>query len=375
MRIGIDIRCLTEKYYSGISEYTYNLLNELLKIDQQNQYFLFYNASRSVTLPKFDYPNVEYKKYNYPNKIFNLSMTFLKYPAIDRLIGGVDVFLTPGFLFSHLSKKCRKILIIHDLSFEIYPDFFTFKKRLWHKLIRPKLLCQKADWLIAVSQNTKNDLVNLYQINPKKIKVISQGLNSLFSQPDDENQLLTVKNKYQLSNNYIFYLGNLEPRKNLSSLIKAYELIKSDVDLVIAGSPAWKYKNIYRLYERSNKKEKIKFLGYIPLQDKKSLYLMAKIFVYPSIYEGFGLQVLEAMACGKPVITSFNSSLVEVIGDAGLLIDPYNINELAKSIDELLADEKLQQILSERGLEQAKKFSWPATAAEILKIIELGIKN
>ena len=161
MRIGIDIRCLTEKYYSGISEYTYNLLNELLKIDQQNQYFLFYNASRSVTLPKFDYPNVEYKKYNYPNKIFNLSMTFLKYPAIDRLIGGVDVFLTPGFLFSHLSKKCRKILIIHDLSFEIYPDFFTFKKRLWHKLIRPKLLCQKADWLIAVSQNTKNDLVNL----------------------------------------------------------------------------------------------------------------------------------------------------------------------------------------------------------------------
>src|SRR3989338_4287007 len=373
MKIGIDIRCLLEKNYSGISEYTYNLLNELLKIDQKNQYFLFYNELKSAHFEEpFKFSNVFYKKFNFPNKLFNLLRSFFGLPKVDRLISGVDVFLMPGFLFASFSKNCRKILVVHDLSFEIYPKFFTYKKRLWHKLIKPKKMCREADLIVSVSENTKNDLINLYQINPEKIKVIYPGLSEIFIKPIEENQLKKIKEKYQLPNNFIFYLGNLEPRKNLESLIKAFELIKEPINLVVAGSLAWKYQKIKKYCQKSKKKDRIKFLGYVPAEDKPALYSLAKIFIYPSIYEGFGLPVLETMACGTPVITSANSSLIEVASDSAILIDPYNINDLVNGINLLLNDEKLQQILRERGIKQAAKFNWSNVAREFLKIIESG---
>lgn len=370
MKIGIDIRCLMEKQYSGISEYTYNLLNNLLKIDRQNQYFLFYNANKKVKIPEFKFPNLTYKGFSYPNKIFNLGIRFLKFAEIDKLIGGVDIFLIPNFLFTNISGDCKKVIIVHDLSFELYPEFFTFKKRLWHKLIGPKKLCQKADAIIAISENTKNDIIKIYQINPEKIKVVYQGINEIFLQPITESEKQRVKDKYNLPANYIFYLGNLEPRKNVETLILAFQNLKNEAsNLVIAGGEAWKYKSIYKIWQNSPAKRRIKFLGYVDAFDKPALYSLAKIFVYPSIYEGFGLPPLEAMACQTPVITSFGSSLVEAIGDAGLLVDPNNYNELAKIIDQLLADEKLQNLFKERGLKQVKKFCWQSAATKILEII------
>jgi len=311
MKIGIDIRCLMEPQYSGISEYTYNLIKHLLAIDQENQYFLFANSRKQKKMPEFKQENVFPKIFRYPNKIFNLSIKFLNIAKIDKLIGGVDVFLTPSFLFTNLSKDCRKILIIHDLSFELYPEFFTFKKRLWHKLISPKKLCQSNDIIIAISENTKNDIEKIYNINPEKIKIIYPGINEMFFQPVSEQEKQKTKDKYNLSDDYIFYLGNLEPRKNVETLISAFQGLKNkEVKLVIAGGQAWKYKKIYRLWQKSPAKERIKFLGYVDAADKPALYSMAKIFVYPSIYEGFGLPPLEAMACGTPVISSFNSSLI-----------------------------------------------------------------
>jgi len=367
MKIGIDIRCLTDPHYSGISEYTYNLLESLLQIDQKNQYLLFYNAAKKVKAPKLDFPNVTYKAFKYPNKIFNLGIRFLKFAAIDKMLGGVDVFLIPNILFLNLSKDCRKILIIHDLSFELYPEFFTAKKRLWHKLIGPKQLCQQADTIIAVSKNTKNDITKIYKINPKKIKVIYPGISKIFFQTITDSAKQKVKNKYNLPEKYIFYLGNLEPRKNVESSILAFDKIKDkSIHLVIAGGQAWKYKNIYKLWQNSSAKNRIKFLGYVDTNDKPALYSLAKIFVYPSIYEGFGLPPLEAMACGTPVITSFNSSLAEVVEDTGLLIDPNNTNEITETISQLLADPKLQNLLKERGLRQSQKFKWNKTAQEIL---------
>lgn len=265
-------------------------------------------------------------------------------------------------------------MVIHDLSFELYPEFFTFKKRLWHKLINPRQLCQQADTVIAISQNTKNDVMKLYDIKEEKIKVIYQGINEMFFKPISDETKEKIKNKYNLPNNYIFYLGNLEPRKNVESLILAFEKIKDEsVNLVIAGGEAWKYKKIYKLWQNSPAKKRIKFSGYVDAVDKPALYSLAKIFVYPSIYEGFGLPPLEAMACGTPVITSFNSSLVEAVGDAGLLIDPNNINELTNIIDQLLMDQKLQNVLKEKGLKQSQKFRWQSSAEEILNILE--IKN
>ncbi len=371
MRIGIDIRCLMESQYSGIGEYTYNLINHLLSIDQANQYILFFNSNKKIQVPKFDFPNVTYKGFNYPNKIFNLSLRFLKIAEIDKLIGGVDYFLAPNLLFLNLSTECKKILVIHDLSFELYPEFFTAKKRLWHTLIDPKKLCNDSECIIAVSENTKNDIVRIYGINQDKIKVIYPGINEVFHAEILESQKQKVKNKYNLPNKYIFYLGNLEPRKNIETLIMAFSEINDDsLNLVIAGSQAWKYKKIYRLWQNSSAKKRIKFLGYVDASDKPALYSLAEIFVYPSIYEGFGLPPLEAMACNIPVITSFNSSLVEAVGQNGLLIDPNNYLELANSISLLLNDKNLQNKLIEKGKQQSQKFSWQNTANEVLNIFK-----
>lgn len=370
MKIGVDIRCLMESQYSGISEYTYNLLKNIFQTDSTNQYVLFYNSSKQPNVPDFDFPNVEFKEYKFPNKIFNLSLRFLKIVEIDKLIGGVDVFLIPNFLFLNLSKNVRKILIVHDLSFELYPEFFTIKKRLWHKLIGPKQMCEQADTIIAISENTKNDIVKIYGINPDKIKVIYQGIASNFFEQINDTEKVRVKKKYNLPDNYIFYLGNLEPRKNVETLLKAFELVEDkNIHLVLAGSKAWKYKNIDNLYNNSSAKDRIKFLGYVDSRDKPVLYNLAKAFVYPSIYEGFGLPPLEAAASGTPVISSFNSSLVEAVGDSGLLIDPNNYNELAKVIDKLLSDKKLQDNLSEKGLKNVEKFKWSRASKDISKII------
>lgn len=372
MKIGVDIRCLMEAQYSGISEYTYNLLNHLLKIDQENQYFLFYNVGkRGREVPKFKFPNVTYKKFTYPNRLFNLSLRFLKIKKIDKMLGGVDIFLMPSFLFTNLSKDCKKVLIVHDLSFELYPEFFDFKKRLWHKLINPKKLCQDADKVIAISENTKNDIINVYNVDEKKIKVIYNGVNEIFFQPITKEAKQKVKDKYKLDDNYIFFLGNLEPRKNVETLIQAFDGINDKtIKLVIAGGQAWKYDNIYKLWQNSTAKNRIKFLGYVDADERPALYSLAKMFVYPSIYEGFGLPPLEAMACSTPVITSFNSSLVEAVGEGGLLVDQNNINELSQTINNLLSDEKLQELLIKKGRDQAELFRWEKTSQGILEVLK-----
>lgn len=370
MKIGIDIRCLMEPQYSGISEYTYNLLKNIFQADSTNQYVLFYNSSKQPNVPDFDFPNVKFKEYKFPNKIFNLSLRFLKIVEIDKLIGGVDVFLIPNFLFLNLSKNVRKVLIVHDLSFELYPEFFTAKKRLWHKLIGPKQMCEQADTIIAISENTKNDIIKIFNIDSNKIKVVYPGIANNFFEQINDTKKVEVKKKYNLPDNYIFYLGNLEPRKNVETLLKAFELVKDkNMYLVLAGSKAWKYKNINKLYNSSKAKSRIKFLGYVDTEDKHALYSLATAFVYPSIYEGFGLPPLEAAASGTPVISSFNSSLVEAVGDSGLLIDPNNYNELAIVIDKLLSDKKLQDSLVEKGLKNVEKFKWGRASRDISKII------
>ncbi|MDX9893063.1 MAG: glycosyltransferase family 1 protein [Patescibacteria group bacterium] len=370
MKIGIDVRCLMEKHYSGISEYTYNLLKSLLTIDQQNQYLLFYNSSKPVEMPEFNNPNVSYRGFSYPNRVFNLAMRFLKKPKIDELLGGVDVFITPSFLFSNLSDNCRQILIVHDLSFELYPNFFTAKKKLWHRLINPRAMTRRADEIIAISENTKADLVQIYQVPSTKVKVVYNGINQIFFQPIAASQLDKVKAKYKLHNPFILYLGNLEPRKNVATLLKAFEKISNQsIDLVIAGSQAWKYQNLYKIWEQSAVRERIKFLGYVDDPDRPALYALAKLFVYPSIYEGFGLPPLEAMACGTPVITSFNSALIESVGDAGLLIDPHNVNDLVSAINNILTDEDFRNRLATQGLSYSKNFTWEKAAMAIQEII------
>ena len=376
MKIGIDIRCLMQPNYSGVAEYTHNLLTHLFNIDKKNQYFLFYNSAKDISqnLPNFSGPNIKMVGYNYPNKLLNLGMRILGYPKIDKLLNQVDVFFLPNLNFIALSKNCQSVITCHDLSYKLFPQFSSVKRRLWHQLIAPKTTLKNCTKIIAVSQNTKNDLINHYQIEPEKIKVIYSGIDQGFYKQIEKTDphLKRIQAKYKLQQPFILFLGTLEPRKNIEGIIEAFDLAKNinsnlaELNLVIAGERGWNYKHIFSLIQKSNHKEQIKFIDYVPKQDKPYLYNLAELLIFPSFYEGFGLPALEAQACGLPVIASANSSFPEILGDSACLIKPDHLEEIAEAISQILSNTELKNKLIAQGLENVKRFSWQTCAQETL---------
>ncbi len=376
MKIGIDIRTLMDAEYSGVPEYTLNLIKGIFALDKNNEYKLFYNSARDLSgqMPVFDYPNVQVLKFNYPNKIFNyLLEKTLRRPQVDKLLGGVDLFWMPHLNFVSLSGACRSFLTIHDLSFWRYPEFFSLKKNIWHYLLNVRKLSKGFDKIIAVSENTKDDLMELLAVKEDKIEIIYPGVGEQYRQIRREDTACrAVKDKYGLPEKFILYLGTLEPRKNVVGIIRAYDRLLrrqtelQDFELVLAGGQGWKSRDIFREKEKAKFKNNIKFLGYVAAGDKPGLYNLASLFCYPSFYEGFGLPPLEAMACGTPVITGFNSSLGEVAGEAALLVDADDINSITEAMRQIIMDNGLRNTLAARGPARAEKFRWSAAAAKYL---------
>ncbi len=381
MRIGIDIRCLAEGRRTGVEEYTINLLHNLFSIDKKNKYVLFFNLFRKpkINLSDFKkYKNVSVKIYRCPNKLLNFLFWYFGWPKIDKLIGGVDILFFPNIIFSAWSQKTKAVFTIHDLSFERCPETFSAKRRLWHIFIGPKKLCWKADKIISVSDSTKNDLKEIYQIPEAKIKTIYSGIAENFRVIDRNNpKLIKVKNKYNLPYKFILYLGTIEPRKNIVGIIRVYNQLReinhpelNAYKLVIAGASGWKQEKIFREMEKSPFKSDIIFCGIIDDEDKPAVYNLASLFVYPSFFEGFGFPPLEAMNCGAPVVTSNNSSFPEITGSAGIMIDPDRPDEIFQAVKNILLNKNLRENLTKKGLEQAKKFNWQKTAQEFLNVLE-----
>jgi len=405
MTVGIDIRVLAKGRRTGVEDYTINLLSHLLPKDKSIKYRLFYNSFKKS---KSDYPwlkfsNVKLKTFRIPNRILDLFLRFLKFPKLDKILKGVDIFLSPHFLLTPVSKKAKTIIVFYDLSFIRFPEFFSLPKLLWHKFVYPKNQAKKADLIIAISESTKEDLVNLYKIEPEKIKVIYPGIDKKFKRINKNNpNLLRTRKKYNLPVNesgFILYFGTIEPRKNILAAIKAFEQLKknqpaqlnqvqwqrfegrvknykekifdfSNLKLVIAGAKGWLYDEVFEKAKNSRFSKDIIFTGFINEKDKPYLYNLAKIFVYPSFFEGFGLPPLEAMACGVPTIVSNASSLPEVVGNGAIMIDPYNVDELALAIRKVLEDKDLREDLIKKGLKQAKKFDWNKTIQQFLEIFK-----
>jgi glycosyltransferase involved in cell wall biosynthesis len=375
MRIGFDARCLEEENISGVGEYALELLKNILDVDKSNQYIVFSNSFRQKNNQHFawikKHPNVQLKRFWFPNKILNFCFWYFSWPKIDKLTGGADIFFAPNINFLCVSGKCRLIATFHDLSFERYPHFFPLKTRLWHKyFVNPKRISQTAKRIIAVSESTKKDLEEIYQVDKESVRAVPHGISSEFKiMEKNDPKLWAIKKKYDLPQEFILYLGNIEPRKNIASIISAYKNIvaknerMSKYKLVLAG-------NISPLCEDLVEKENIKTCGYIERTDRPFIYNLASLFVYPSFFEGFGLPVLESMACGTPVIASNNSSIPEVAGNSILSIDPNRPTELAEAMENILMDENLHQRFKERGFAQAQKFSWKKCACETLKNIE-----
>lgn len=382
MTIGIDIRCLLGEKHTGVGEYTMGLLRSLFLIDSKNKYNkykLFCNSFRKNKIIDIfrNFKNVKVYNFRYPNKLLNFSLKYLRFPRIDKLIGGVDLFFSPNVNFLSLSSSCKKVITFHDLSFERYPEFFSKKRQLWHKFINPRSLAEHSDLIIAVSNSTKNDLIQIYNIDSQKIKVIFSGIDKSFQPISDKNCLDIIRNKYKLPEKFILYLGTIEPRKNIEGLILAFNKLRQNSKikhkLVIAGEKGWLYKQIFNCASKINYKDDIIFTGFIEDKDKPAVYNLAEVFVYPSFYEGFGFPPLEAMACGTPVITSSVSSLPEIIDNAGLLVDPYNINEITEAMMQVILDKHLRESFREKGLERVKEFGWERCAKEMLREIESQI--
>lgn len=369
MKIGIDISQIV--YGTGVSNYTAKLVQNLLKIDHKNHYIIFGSSLRSKKkLKDFgqslnDYGNVEIKLYSYPPFILNLLWNKLHILPIDKLIGEIDVFHSSDWTQPPIAaKSTKKVTTVHDLTVYLFATsthpkiIATQKKRLY-------LVKKEVDLIITDSQTTKDDLVKFLQIPLEKIRVIYLAASEEFK-PQDDEKVNEVLAKYKIRKPYILSVATQEPRKNIQKLIDAFDSLigqNSNLHLVLTGKYGWG--------EGFRSTENVLWTGFVPQEDLLALYGGCRVFVYPSLYEGFGLPILEAMACGAPVITSNNSSMAEIAKDAAILVDPRSDHQLKKAI-ELVLNLNLEnyQKMVRASLERARKYTWAKTAKETLKVYE-----
>lgn len=377
MDIIFDVRPLTGGKLSGVEIYTRKLLEHLLRTDKKNRYVLFANSSsdQSKNLPSFDLPDVTAIQTRIPNKILNFSLFFLKNPRINRLIKRRMPDFTPSLYFTpdlrpvSLDKQIKKMCVVHDLSYFHFPQYFSRKTRLWHKLLDAKKALRDFDAIIAVSDFTKRDLIRTFGINPKKITVIHEGVDADFCGNMDEKKSSEIRAKHHLPKNYLLFLSTLEPRKNLRRLAEAFKIYKSghrdDLKLVLVGVTN---KKIFSGLDIKQDTDMI-FTGFVPEDEKPYVFNMAKAFLYPSLFEGFGLPLLEAMKCGTPVITSNTSSMPEICEDAAIYVNPESPKEIAGAIALILQSGTAENLALKMSA-RVKHFSWEKCARETLALIE-----
>lgn len=285
-----------------------------------------------------------------------------------RICGTLDLLHSPVFL-PPLRFKGRTVMTAFDLTFARYPNTRKWTGQFWWRLLSRRGM-QKADRIIAISESTRCDLVN-WGITQEKIRVVYPCALPTCRPTADYCATIT---KFSLPDSYILFVGTLEPRKNIPTLLRAFALAKKrgalPHALVIAGARGWRYENIFRTVEELGIKDHVIFLGYVPDEDLPALYSGADLFAFLSLYEGFGLPVLEAMACGTPVLVSNTSALPEVVGDSGVLVAPNDVEQAATEMLRILTDAELRRELSARGLERAKLFSQERFARGILRVYE-----
>ncbi len=370
MNIAVDLRSLHTSEFSGVESYTVNVLEQLMTRDRKNNYTLFYNGFRPKRFDYLHFINAKYRQTKYPNRLLNLALKFTGKPNLESLIGPCDVLFMPNWNVCSVKPGTKVILTVHDLSPLLLPEMYNAKARAWHSFINIKKLVTRVDAIVAVSQHTKDALAEVLHVPESKITVAHLGVDQeAFSPQLDIDELRAVRNRYGLPGDFLFFVGTIEPRKNLINIIEAFDRLDDGAHLVIAGKWGWKYREIMNRIAASPKRRLIKIIGYVPETDKPYIMKLARAFVWPSLYEGFGLPVLEAMAVGTPVLTSQVTSIPEVAGDAAMLVNPYNVQDISAGMKLLLRNEGLRHRYITKGLDKSKDFTWDKTAEKLSELI------
>lgn len=376
IRIGIDCRTILSPQLgekAGVGHYTYYLVKTLLEIDKMNEYVLFFDFRcpnpkefRQKNVKIVHFPFSQYKKY----LPFGYSHLLI---AATLSRENLDLYHSPANVIP-LNYSGPSVLTVHDLAIYKHPSWFPPQQGFSTKVLVPKSI-EKASKVIAVSESTKKSIKQLFKTPNQKIEVVYEG----FAQEKKKitkREIANIKNKFKIENKFIFYIGTLEPRKNLAAAIRAFDNLLNknyqkykDYQFIIAGAKGWKYDDIFEAIKNS-KSGHVRYINYVSHKEKVALLQEASCFVFPSLWEGFGLPVLEAMSLGTPVITSNLSSLPEVAGKAALLVNPRKVNELQKALEKILSSTKIQKSLSQKGRKQSRKFSWKKCARQTLKIYE-----
>jgi len=365
---------------TGVGSYTYNIAKRLRILSNSHRYRYFYGFFSGdliiydgrKTLKNFNKIKYYTKKFPFVAKILRTFKRYLSKMSYEEF----DLYFEPNFVPLDGINAKKVITTIHDFSFYKYPQWHPrdrvefFKENFWKCIYR-------SDMIITVSHYMKKEILELLNFEPEKIKVIYNGYDKGIFKRYSPSELNGFRNRFKLPQYFLLFVGALEPRKNLERLIKAYislnKDVKKDLKLVLAGAPGWRNKKIMALI--NVEKENIYYLGYVSNQELAFLYNLATLFVFPSLYEGFGLPPLEAMACGCPVVVSNVSALPEICGDAAYYINPYNIDSIVEGICKVLDDKDLRGELIKKGLERAKIFSWDKSARKHLEVFEETLRQ
>lgn len=364
-KIVVDLRLLDDGNRSGMGNYTYNLVRELIKLDRESYYFVGDFRDQSL------FPDDHHFSLGLPHSDIPFSNRLL---ALDGYARDYDLLYSPYYPIPE-RRTFKGVLNLMDLIPLRHPEFFL-SNTLYDIHIRKCV--ESIDHIVAISEATKSDAIHFFQLDPNKISVIYPGLDPTFlnvSAVSGNDKFLL--NDLKITGSYILSVCTLEPRKNLIRVLEAYKQLRlqkrDELYLVLVGGLGWKYQSLLEQIENHPFKDYIILTGYVPENVLPVLYRNAEVFVYPSLYEGFGLPILEAMACGVPVVTSNLSSLPEVGGTAATYCDPYAVESIADGIQSILDDSAKRAQSIHKGYEQAKRFSYSNAAAQIhnlfLKVI------
>lgn len=367
MRIGIDTTAMPD-HPVGAGTYILHLTRALAALDEAFELMVFAHR-RSLPLLDLQPDNraqvVEVPDYG---RAYRLAW---EQTGLPRLAGQqrLDLLHSPHYTMP-LASPCPVVVTFHDMTFFLFPELHTPIKRLFFpRAIRAS--ARRARALIADSESTRRDAMRLLGIPPARIHSVPLGVSEAFRRVTDQEQLRQLQARYDLPHPFLLYVGVIEPRKNVDLLLRAFQdLVQRGLPhhLVLAGRFGWMVDEVRRMLEEPALQERVHFLGYVPRQDLPGLFTLASAFVYPSTYEGFGIPVLEAQACGVPVVTTTASSLPEVAGDCALLVPPNNQEALAEALSRLLADPDLQARLARCGPAHAAQFTWERTARETFTV-------